>query len=86
MEHTAEPGGGPSPSGGATGVTWDCWSSKWKARLCHSDKPQHLGSFSEERDAIAAIRAAREAAAAGRLEEHKAELRAAVATRRASGQ
>ena len=79
MDHTAEPGG-PGPSSSTRGVTWDRKTSKWGARLGYGGKLHYLGRFPEERDAIAAVRAAREAAAEGRLEVHKAEREAARAS------
>ena len=45
----------------------------WKARLWHGGKLHSLGSFAEERDAIDAVRVAREATVEGRLEQHLAE-------------
>ncbi len=78
MEHTAT----RAPTSGTPGVSWSREKSKWRAELRHDSKQHYLAYFMSERDAIAAVRAAREAAAEGRLGEHKAELRAA----RASGQ
>ena len=68
-----------------SGVTWNKTNNKWKAQLWHGVKLHHMGYFAEERDAAAAVQAAREAAAEGRLEEHLAERREAAARERASG-
>ena len=57
----------------ARGVSWHKSTAKWQAQLYHSGKRHHVGRFAEERDAAAAVQAAREAAAEGRLGEHLAE-------------
>ena len=49
---------------------------KWFARFSHGGRRHFLGRFAEERDAVDAVRAAREAAGENRLEEHLTELRA----------
>ena len=67
-------------------VSWSAARGKWQAQLWHAGKRRNVGRFNEERDAIDAVRAAREAAAENRLEEHKTELRAAAAAWRVSGQ
>ena len=51
---------------------------KWEVRLRHAGKRHYLGRFAEERDAIDAVRAARE--------EHSVERDAELRAQRASGQ
>ena len=71
---------------GFAGVSWEKRTKKWRAQFHHGGKQHHLGRFAEERGAAAAVRAAREAAAEGRLEEHLAERREARGKRkRAAG-
>ena len=70
---------------GTKGVSWDTKSSKWLAKPYIAGKQQHLGYFAQEQDAIDAVRVAREAADHQRFQQHLAGLRAAAATRRASG-
>ena len=62
------------------GVCWSKSAAKWEARLSHGGKRHSLGYFAEKRDAAAAVQAAREAAAEGRLDSHLAERREAVAS------
>ena len=71
---------------GTRGVSWHATRAKWEAKFWHAGKQHYLGLFAEERDAIDAVRAAREAAAENRLEEHKAGRKAEAVARRASRQ
>ena len=62
----------PKPGIGTSserGVSWHRGNKRWSACIQHwSVGKYHIGSFMEERDAVAAVRAAREAAETGRLE------------------
>ena len=73
VEQTADPAS--ASSDGVPGVTWQ-HGVAWVAQFRHGGKIQYVGSFVEKQDAIAAMRAAREAATEGRLAPHLAELRA----------
>ncbi len=57
----------------------------YSSELQDAGKQHYLGRFAEEQDAADAVRAAREAADAGRFEEHLAGLREAGRERVASG-